>query len=215
MSGLRMTGRLRSLALVLAAGAFMVGGLSSTAAYASEAAPLSAEPQLGIQFNPDGEGQCEGRTGEQWATSPNWTEAIRLDTDNRPGGCQLAFGVTDPDGTLAGSSISYRLTQSTGSEGHQCGANSEANLVPMLPIPAFGNPVRVDADSQPGWCNLAFTVTGRIVLDVQLYADGDAGQCSDATPVTHSVFAGSPVTVKIDTDGRSGGCQFLLRLRHF
>ncbi|MGW2259061.1 hypothetical protein ACWCXE_14660 [Streptomyces sp. NPDC001780] len=214
MSGLRMTGRLRSLALVLAAGAFMVGGLSSTAAYASEASPLSAEPQLGIQFNPDGTGQCEGRTGEQWAASPNWTEAIRFDTDNRPGGCQLAFGVTDPDGTLAGSSISYQLTRSAGGVG-QCGDNLGVNAVPILPIPVFGAPVRVDTDSQPGWCNLTFTVTGRIVLDVQLYADGDAGQCSDASPVTHSVFAGSPVTVKIDTDGRSGGCQFLLRLRHF
>ncbi|GAA1165589.1 hypothetical protein GCM10009654_23100 [Streptomyces hebeiensis] len=214
MSGLRMTGRLRLLALVLAAGAFMVGGLSSTAAYASEASPLSAEPQLGIQFNPDGTGQCEGRTGEQWAASPNWTEAIRFDTDNRPGGCQLAFGVTDPDGTLAGSSISYQLTRSAGGVG-QCGDNLGVNAVPILPIPVFGAPVRVDTDSQPGWCNLTFTVTGRIVLDVQLYADGDAGQCSDASPVTHSVFAGSPVTVKIDTDGRSGGCQFLLRLRHF
>ncbi|MFC9131350.1 hypothetical protein ACFT4A_31540 [Streptomyces sp. NPDC057099] len=214
MSGLRMTGRLRSLALVLAAGAFMVGGLSSTAAYASEAAPQSAEPQIGIQFHPDGTGQCEGRTGEQWATSPNWTEAIRFDTDNRPGGCQLAFGVTDPDGTLAGSSISYQLTRSAGGVG-QCGDNLGPNAVPMLPIPAFGTPVRVDTDSQPGWCNLTFTVTGRIVLDVQLYADGEPGQCSDSSPVTRSAFANSPVTVKIDTDGRSGGCQFLLRLRHF
>ncbi|MFF0157885.1 hypothetical protein ACFYRY_10185 [Streptomyces sp. NPDC005263] len=214
MSGLRMTGRLRSLALVMAAGALMVGGLSSTAAYASEAAPLSAEPQIGIQFNPDGTGQCEGRTGEQWATSPNWTEAIRLDTDNRPGGCQLAFGVTDPDGTLAGSSISYRLTRSTGGV-NQCGPNLDPNPVPMLPIPAFGTPVRVDTDSQPGWCDLTFTVTGRIVLDVQLYADGEAAQCADSSPVTHSAFAGTPVTVKIDTDNRPGGCQLLLRLRHF
>ncbi|WP_413104798.1 hypothetical protein [Streptomyces sp. Inha503] len=214
MSGLRITGRLRSLALVLAAGAFMVGGLSSTAAYASEAAPLGTEPQIGIQFNPDGTGQCEGRTGEQWATSPNWTEAIRLDTDNRPGGCRLAFGVTDPDGTLAGSSIKYQLTRSTNGVG-QCGDNLSPNEVPILPIPAFGKQVRVDTDNQPGWCNLTFTVTGRIVLDVQLYADGEPGQCEDASPVTHSASAGSPVTVKIDTDGRPGGCQFLLRLRHF
>ena len=75
----------------------------------------------------------------------------------------------------------------------------------------------VDTDGRPGWCNLTFTVTGRIVLDVQFYPDGDAGQCPDALPAGQyrSAFVGTPVTVKIDADGRSGGCQLLLRLRHF
>ncbi|MDX2543161.1 hypothetical protein ACOT81_22490 [Streptomyces sp. WI04-05B] len=50
-----------------------------------------------------------GRIGEQWAASPDWAQAIRFDTDNRSGGCQLAFGVYDPDGTLTGASISYSL----------------------------------------------------------------------------------------------------------
>ncbi|MFC9432136.1 hypothetical protein [Streptomyces sp. NPDC056987] len=215
MSGLRMTGRLRSLALVLAAGVFMVVSLSSTAVYATEAAPASVEPQLGIRFNPDGDaGQCGGRTGEQWAASPNWTQAIRFDTDDRPGGCQLAFGVYDPDRVLTGSTITYQLSRSTGGVG-QCGNNVLPNKLPILPVPAFGAPVRVDTDGQPGWCNLTFSVTGNLVLEVQLYADGDAGQCEDAAPFTHYAFDGTPVTVKIDTDNRAGGCQFLLRLQHF
>lgn len=219
MSGLRMAGRLRLLAHVLAAGAFIVAGLSSTAAYATETAPLGAAPQLGIQFNPDGdEGQCGGTTGEQWTASPNWTQAIRFDTDNRPGGCQLAFGVYDPDGTLAGGSISYSLQPSPGGDsGGQCGNYQGTYQMPMLPIPVFGQAVRVDTDGRPGWCNLTFGVTGRIVLEVQFYPDGEPGQCPDALPAGQPryAYAGNPVTVKIDADGRAGGCQLLLRLRHF
>lgn len=218
MSGLRMTGRLRSLARVLVAGAFLVAGLSSTAAYASEAAPASVPPQLGVQFNADGDaGQCGGTTGEQWTSSPGWTQAIRIDTDERSGGCQLAFGVHDPDSVLAGSSISYSLQPSSGGDAGQCGSYQGTYSMPILPIPVFGQAVRIDTDGRPGWCNLTFTVTGRIVLDVQFYPDGDAGQCPDALPAGQfrSAFVGTPVTVKIDADGRSGGCQLLLRLRYF
>ncbi|MEU3985664.1 hypothetical protein AB0F77_37315 [Streptomyces sp. NPDC026672] len=218
MSGLWKTGRLRSLAGVLVAGVFMVTGLSGTAAYATETAALAAAPQLGIQFNADGDaGQCGGATGEQWAASPDWTQAIRFDTDNRAGGCQLAFGVYDPDSTLAGSSISYSLQPSTSDAASQCGSARGPYSAPIFPIPVFGQAVRVDTDNQPGWCNLTFAVTGRIVLDVQFYADGDVGQCPDAQPAGQyrSAFAGTPLTVKIDADGRSGGCQLQLRLRHF
>ncbi|MFF3847817.1 hypothetical protein [Streptomyces sp. NPDC002328] len=218
MSGLRVTGRLRSLARVLAAGAFMVAGLSSTAAHASETAPLAAAPQLGVQFNADGDaGQCGGRTGEQWAASPDWTQAIRFDTDGRSGGCQLAFGVYDPDRALAGASVSYSLRPSAGGDAGQCGNYQSTYSMPILPIQVFGQAVRVDTDGRPGWCDLTFSVTGNVVLDVQFYPDGDAGQCPDALPAGQyrSAFVGTPVTVKIDADGRSGGCQFLLRLRHF
>lgn len=40
-------------------------------------------------------------------------------------------------------------------------------------------------------------------------------KCPDALPAGQhrSAFVGTPVTVKIDADGRSGGCQFLRRLR--
>lgn len=218
MSGLRMTGRLRALAHVLVAGAFMVAGLSSTAAYARETAPLGVAPQLGIQFNADGDpGQCGGRAGEQWAASPEWTQAIRFDTDGRAGGCQLAFGVYDPDRALAGSSISYSLRPSAGGDPGQCGNHQGTNPMPILPIQVFGQAVRVDTDGRRGWCDLTFTVTGNIVLDVQFYPDGEEGQCPDALPAgtARSAFAGTPVTVKIDADNRAGGCQFLLRLRHF
>ncbi|MEE1762186.1 hypothetical protein [Streptomyces sp. SP18BB07] len=218
MSGLRMAGRLRSLAGALAAGAFMVAGLSGTAAYATEEAPRAAAPQLGIQFNADGDaGQCGGRTGEQWTASPDWTQAIRFDTDSRAGGCQLAFGVYDPDRTLAGASVSYSLRPSSGGDAGQCGNYQGTYAMPILPIQVFGQAVRLDTDGRPGWCDLTFTVTGNIVLDVQFYPDGDAGQCPDALPAGQyrSGFVGTPVTVKIDADGRAGGCQFQLRLRHF
>jgi hypothetical protein len=54
-------------------------------------------------------------------------------------------------------------------------------------------------------------------LDVQFYPDGDAGQCVNYLPQSQyrTAYAGNPVTIGIDTDSRSGGCQFLLRLRRF
>ncbi|KUN75794.1 hypothetical protein AQJ64_40960 [Streptomyces griseoruber] len=211
-----LTGRLRAVSGVLAAGALIVG-LSGTAAHASETGALTAAAEIGIQFNPDGDaGQCGGTTGQQWGGTPDFTRSIRFDTDNRPGGCQLAFGVYDPDNTLAGASLTYGFQASPGGDAGQCGSQGTYRI-PIQRFRTFGPSVRVDTDNRSGWCNLTFTVSGRsdVVLDVQFYADGDGGQCVNALPAGQyrSAFAGSPVTVGIDADGRPGGCQFLLRLR--
>ncbi|MEU9348430.1 hypothetical protein AB0D74_45280 [Streptomyces sp. NPDC048278] len=221
MSGLRLPGRLRALAcvLALAAGALTTAGMSGTA-MAAVTAPLVAAPEIGVQFNADGDaGQCGGTTGQQWAASPDWTQAIRFDTDNRAGGCQLAFGVYDPDGTLAGASITYTFLPSSGGNAGQCGDYQGTYGMPIQTFRTFGQAVRVDTDSRPGWCDLTFTVSGRsdVGLDVQFYPDGDAGQCVNYLPQGQyrTAYAGNPVTVGIDADGRSGGCQFLLRVRHF
>ena len=78
-----------------------------------------------------------------------------------------------------------------------------------------------DTDNRSGYCNLTFTVSGRsdIGLDVQFYPTpgGDAGQCRGFLPQGdfYTAFAGSPVTIGLDTDDRSGGCYLSLRLEHF
>jgi hypothetical protein len=141
----------------MAVGALMIAGLSSTAAYAAEAAPLVASPEMGIQFNSGGNaGQC-------------------------------------------GSQGTYQ--------------------VPIQTFRTFGPSVRVDTDDRSGNCNLTFALSGRsdVGIDVQFYPDGDSGQCLNYLPQGQyrTAYAGNPVTIGIDADGRSGGCQFLLRLRHF
>ncbi|WP_190087665.1 hypothetical protein [Streptomyces melanogenes] len=207
------------LACALAAGALATAGLTGTAAHAVPTGPRAAAPEVGIQYNPDGDaGQCGGRTGQQWATSPDWTQPIRFDTDGRPGGCQLAFGVYDPDNTFAGASISYAFYVNPGGDSGQCGAQGTYQM-PIRPFQTFGPSVRVDTDNRSGYCNLTLAVSGRsdIGLDVQFYPDGDAGQCKNYLPAGQyrTAYAGNPVTVGIDADNRPGGCQFLLRLRRF
>lgn len=216
--------RTRRLACTLAATGLATAGLSGTAAHATQAAPQFAAPEIGVQFNPDGDGgQCTGATGQQWAPSPDWTPAIRIDTDNRPGGCQLAFGIHDSDHALDGARISYTFLPSSDDASGQCGNYQGTYPMPIKRIRTFGQPVRIDADNRPGYCNLAFTVSGRddVALDVQFYADGDAGQCgsADHPPLPQgqyqTAYDGNPVTISIDTDGRAGGCQFMLRVRLF
>ncbi|MET0136345.1 MAG: hypothetical protein ABW215_22400, partial [Kibdelosporangium sp.] len=174
---------------------------------------------LGVSFVPDGDaGQCNG-PAQSWVTNPNPTNAIRLDTDSRPGGCQLAFGIGDIDGSLAGLNITYQLMPHVGSDSGQCGSNWGVNQMPVGSSFQFGPAVRVDSDGRSGWCDLTFAMSGRndVVLEVQFYADGDGGQCVNATSpgVWRAVTTGLPYTVGIDTDGRAGGCYLSLRLLKF
>lgn len=172
-------------------------------------------PGMGISFAPDGDaGQC-GNAGEQWVTS-GWTNPIRFDTDNRTGGCQLAFGISDPTLAVAGLVLTYGWHVSPGGDARQCGNQGDFQ-VPVTSYRVFGPAIRVDSDDKSGWCNLTLTMSGRndVALDVQFWPDGDAGQCVNYLPQGQyrTVLPGTPVTIGIDTDGRTGGCQFSLRLR--
>jgi hypothetical protein len=182
---------------------------------------LLAEPQdttppgMGISFTTTGDaGQC-GTTGQQWASSA-WTNPIRFDTDNRSGGCQLAFGISDPTLEFAGLVLSYRWQVTPGGDTRQCGSQGEYQ-VPVTSFRVFGPSIGIDTDDKSGGCNLTFTMSGRgdVALDIQFWPDGDAAQCLNYLPQGQfrTVRTGTPVTIGINTDGRSGGCQFSLRLR--
>lgn len=220
MEKLKVGRRLAALACALSSVALIVTGVTAgTASAATPAGPAIAAPEMGIRFFPDGDaGQCSGPQS-QFATAPDWTTPIRFDTDGRPGGCQFAFGIYDPDSALSGLSASYSWVPSPGADANQCGSIQGTFNLPIVPFQGFGTQLRDDTDNRSGYCNLTFSLSGRtdVGLDIQFYADGDAGQCHGALPQGqfYTAIAGSPVTLGLDTDNRPGACWLVLRLRHF
>nr|WP_307818876.1 hypothetical protein [Streptomyces sabulosicollis] len=219
MRKLKLGKRSTRMGFALAVGLLMVSGLTATSAGAASSS-ANASPELGVRFYPDGDGQCDGPTNppERWVTAPDWSTAIRLDTDNRAGGCQLAFGIYDPSNSLAGLTATYTWEPEPGSDDSQC-QNGGTHAIPIKPFKTFGDNIRVDTDGRAGWCNLTFALSGRsdIGLDVQFYGDGGAdagGQCKNYRPkdTYDTAYEGHSVTVSDDTDGRAGGCYLSLRL---
>lgn len=200
--------------------------LAAGAMTTSGAGAASAEP-VGVQGIPtffgvklideSGNDQCRGPANGAWVKNPNETAPIRLDTDNRAGGCQLSFGIRDIDGSLAGLHITYQMMPHVGAHSGQCGENWAANEIPIRPSFSWGDPVRVDSDSRPGWCDLTFTVSGRddVVLEVLWKAENNTNQCIDASDAWQPVVSGLPLTIGIDTDGRAGGCGLSFRLTKY
>lgn len=201
---------------LLTAGAMTVSG-----AGAASAGPVGVQGLptfLGVKLvDEGGNGQCIGSSTGQWTTNPNPTSPIRLDTDNRSGGCQLSFGIGDIDGSLAGLKVTYQLMPHVGSHSGQCGSNWAVNEIPIGSSFTFGPEVRVDSDSRPGWCDLTFAVSGRndVLLEVLFKAENGTGQCVDASDAWQPVPPGRSLTIGIDTDGRAGGCGLSLRLQKF
>lgn len=212
--------RMFALACALGFAALLVTGMSGTVANAAPSvSPHVAAPEMGIRFFPNGDaGQCSGPT-QQFEPSPNFTTPIRFDTDNRGGGCQFAFGIYDPDNALSGLSATYSWQATPGGDPNQCAGMRGTFALPITPFQSFGTQLLDDTDNRPGGCNLTFAVAGRsdIGLNVEFYADGDASQCINALPQGqfYTVVPGSPVTIGLDTDGRSGACLLALRVQHF
>eukprot|EP01026_Neomeris_dumetosa_P051030 TRINITY_DN44852_c0_g1_i12.p1 TRINITY_DN44852_c0_g1~~TRINITY_DN44852_c0_g1_i12.p1 ORF type:complete len:197 (-),score=20.06 TRINITY_DN44852_c0_g1_i12:431-1021(-) len=157
-------------------------------------------------------GQCGGLRGIQSAEMGTWTTKIRLDTDGRRGGCLQQFSIYDPYEQLHGLVIKVRFY----SDGDaQCDHPGER----IIPISTDRNNIkwstryRIDTDGRAGGCQQLFIVEGRrdVALDVDFQPDGDAGQCGNWG--THTAKRGSPVQIRLDMDGRAGGCQQRFRLR--
>jgi hypothetical protein len=168
------------------------------------------------EFLGDGDAsQCNGAAYGRIISSANvFSPAIRIDTDDRSGGCLYRIGIVDTSGIL--NRVQFRLTMGFYADGDvgQCGnqgtwdvpvAASMANL-------AFSNTIRMDMDNRGGGCQQVWTVSGpSVVLDVNFFADGDPGQCGNIG--SHTASQGRPVQIRLDTDNRSGGCLQSLRLR--
>lgn len=208
----------RTLATLVCGLAFTTTITAGTAA--ADVIPTAAPSEAGLSFNPDGNAsQCVG-TRQQWAPSPDWTNAILIDADSRSGGCLLAFGVRDLGSNLTGLTLSYRWTVSPGGDFRQCGNQGEFSL-PITQNQTFGPNIRVDTDDRRGYCDLTFSMSGRndVALDVRFWHEFEPGkdQCVNSLPKEewHSVRPDAPITIGMNTDSRQGGCYFSLRLRQF
>ncbi|MFD8757262.1 hypothetical protein ACFV0O_40760 [Kitasatospora sp. NPDC059577] len=189
---------------------------ATPAAQTTHAAPRQSSPaEFGIRFEPDGDpGQCGGHRGEQWNLTGDWSDEIVLDTDDRPGGCLLAFGIFDPQNDLADASVRYAFQSTPGTAPGQCG-NQGDYRIPATPNFTFGPAIRIDTDSRPGGCTLTFLVsnTASVTLDIRYAGSGDVSQCGGALPNDlYTAYPGHPVPLTVDTDNRPGGCRLQLRL---
>ncbi|MFF2077903.1 hypothetical protein ACFVXG_24490 [Kitasatospora sp. NPDC058162] len=211
----------RRMLLLSAVGATAAAVGIAPAPLARARTGLFTPPQLGIRFNADGDpGQCGGRTGDQWKNDFDATEPIRFDTDSRPGGCQLAFGIYDPDGLLRDPSVTYTFQATPGGDPAQCGNPGTHRMPVGRTSRTFGPTIRIDTDNRPGGCDLTFALSSSIGMSigVNYSSDGDRAQCGNAGPdlgLFSPVDNDRPFAVRIDTDDRPGGCRLQLRLASF
>jgi hypothetical protein len=180
----------------------------------------AVSPYFLENFTGDGDlGQCNGGFyGAQAAREGSWMNSVLIDADSRLGGCLQQFAVYDPSGSLQGNTtISVVFSPDPGGDPGQCGSPGERAIPYVRSLPSkwttWSNPYRIDTDNRPGGCLQTFKVEGRsdVVLDVQFDATGDPGQCGNTG--THSATVKHPLTLRIDTDDRSGGCRQSFRLR--
>jgi hypothetical protein len=174
-----------------------------------------ATPLFGQSFLADGDaGQCNGAfMGTDFVNFGEFTKEIRIDTDDRPGGCLQSFAIVDTNNVLAGLKLGVNFFP----DGQGQCDNPGPRTIPINKQVAgaqFSPAYRIDTGSRPGGCQLVFSVEGRndVALDVIYIPDDDFSQCKNAGVFT--AVAGRPVQIGLDTDNRSGGCRLKLRLRN-
>ncbi len=161
-------------------------------------------------------GQCGSNPGLLTANFNTWTPNIRIDTDDRPGGCQQSFAIRDPTGALMGATL--KVTFEPDGEPAQCGQPGD-HLVPITSGGTdFSSFYTIDTDNRSGGCTDTFSLEGvnDVVLDVDFEPDpdaADAGASQCGNPGIHTVSAGLPVTIRLNTDTLPGGCYERFRLR--
>jgi hypothetical protein len=219
---------LRKKLTVMAVGT-VVGALAVVSAPQASASPAGvlATAEFGVAFRDhNNNGQCrsvDDGSGQkqQWAPEGTWTTPIAIDTDNRPGGCDMQFGLNNVDGSLTGLSLNYWFNPAgTG----QCGGTANNAPVPYFPFPLqffLMTPIVINTDNRQGGCELDFVLSGRndIALDVKWEYNGDPGQCPGAQlqPANNPTFRvqnGQGLALFLDTDDRGGACFLSFRLNH-
>ena len=191
--------------------------LMSLLGFYPPAATAYTPERLHLWFRPTGDaGQCGGPE-KQAVLADTWTQPIRFDTDRRSGGCELGWALEDWRMVFEGLDSRMEWQVSPGGDGGQCGNQGMHWIANDLWRGSPSSFIYIDSDDRSGWCNLTFILEDHpyIGLDIQYWADGHAGQCINTTAPGSFMTArsGQPVTIGINTDSRTGGCQLALRLR--
>ena len=184
------------------------------------ATPDAAAQQTPVfihNFYADGKvGQCNGAAyGLTSAEMGQWTPTIRMDTDDRKGGCYQQFSIYDPGNMLGGLTLQVEFSR-TGIG--QC-ENTGLKTIPIHQnwadaIEKMSDAYKIDTDSRHGGCRQAFILHGRtdIALDIIFDRDGELSQCG-MTQGQQTVTVVHPVILFLDMDNRPGGCRQSFRLR--
>jgi|GEM_PF-3108726 len=175
----------------------------------------SHQPYFIHKFESDGgdAGQCSYlHSGVDFAPLGDWTRRIRIDTDNRSGGCLQQFAIVDPTGLLDEIELYVGFE---GAEG-QCHEQGWRKIPKNRSIHdiEWSWPIGIDADNRPGGCQQSFSLEGEgFALDIDFFTDegGNNGQCKNEGQ--HTLMPYTTLSLGIDTDNRSGGCQQRFRLR--
>lgn len=159
--------------------------------------------------------QC-GNQGVQYTQFGDFSQPIRINTDNSWGGCLLSYGIVDPTGNYKDIKINVTF-KSTIPGSPECG-NENTYDIPVTAnretrTPAF----RLNMDDGPAKCELKFDVLSQgTELDLEFYSDDEGvDQCENATAPGkwHTAKLGQPVTLILNTNSSYGGCQFRHRLK--
>jgi hypothetical protein len=158
-------------------------------------------------------GQCNAGAYNQFSTpGGSYSQPIRMDTDNRPGGCQYQIGILDPRNVLASKNFKLQLGFFADGDPGQCGGIGTQDVPVSRNRIVLTTPIRVDTDNRPGACIQRWSLQATdIVLDISWTSDGDPGQCGNQG-APHTVQNGY-VDLRLDMDNRPGGCWQSLRLR--
>ena len=113
-----------------------------------------------------------------------------------------------------------KLWESFTADGHkgQCEGRNHGEIITSYN--AWSPPIRIDTDGRPGGCqfNIAVIDPRHVLGDWNstwtFQSNGDGGQCGNQGAQTMQVVADPSAIdrsryVRIDTDGRSGGCEML------
>lgn len=196
-----------------AASCFLAFG--STKSASAQNPPSGPPPVLLMNFYGDDDvSQCNALAyGVQAVQFGQSTSPIVIDTDNRRGGCIQQFAILDPGNLLAGLKVKIKFVPDGD---RQCDNPGEREIPIRRDVIQWSSGYRIDTDNRRGGCQQTFSIEGRtdVALDVYFTGyGGDPGQCGNAG--LHTAFYGQPVQLRIDTDGRPGGClqQFNLHAR--
>ncbi|KAH9512372.1 Perivitellin-2 67 kDa subunit [Bulinus truncatus] len=178
---------------------------------------FTTSTSLCFKWRADGDGgQCGGGAANLLCARPNsMTPVYRDDTDRRPGGCQMQWGVQSSGFPSWFNDVKVCYQWYPDGDGGQCGGGAARLL--CAGINQFSPEYRDDTDRRGGGCRMSWKIEvptsaplwmRTVKICFSWYPDGDGGQCGPAPSRDLCAVANQWTEYyRDDTDSRSGGCR--------